>query len=464
MLSGQYDFLVNNMTITNIIGIVLLVIPIFVLFFDIKWIFFYYTISIVANLPLIFFMVFNFSYEAIIALIIVIQIIRDIIRIRKFRYITTKENLVLGLLLILLLGINLITSLINLNPDEFLVRLIIYIVNVFVLVVYTYLFSDSYNLKFVKNGFIIGALILVFSMIVEMVYGHVYLNVRNMRPGGLLLDPNVCAFALNLALILSFMERDRGKFISDLYFVSSRVLIIFGVFLTVSRSAYIGTIFILVTLLVYYSKKSKLWISLSVILTFIIMYIIFSKGLDGFFEKIYRIIDLDRIVPYKDSVGEFPGTPVGGGSDNVDDIDYSNSRLSLIIAAASVFANNFITGVGIGNVTGEIALISGLEMNAHNLYLQLITESGILMLIALMLLFYYLIVFIVKLNKRYKFLVLLLFGLFFIESMFNHNLLNINITYLVLAIIFGLSTISSTDRKVFLIGKEKFIIRKKSLK
>ena len=86
------------------------------------------------------------------------------------------------------------------------------------------------------------------------------------------------------------------------------------------------------------------------------------------------------------------------------------------------------------------------------------------MLIALMLLFYYLIVFIVKLNKRYKFLVLLLFGLFFIESMFNHNLLNINITYLVLAIIFGLSTISSTDRKVFLIGKEKFIIRKKSLK
>src|SRR5690554_5039107 len=126
MLSGQYDFLVDNMWLTEIIGILLLILPFFLLFMNKKWVFFYYTISIVANLPLIFSMTFNFSYELIIGVIVLVIIAKDILIKRGFRIITTKENLIMILLLILVMGLNLGFSLFNFNKLEFINRLSIY--------------------------------------------------------------------------------------------------------------------------------------------------------------------------------------------------------------------------------------------------------------------------------------------------------------------------------------------------
>lgn len=458
MLSGQYDILIDNMWLTEILAIIMLILPFFLLFLDSKWIFFYYTISIVANLPLIFSMYFHFSYEAIVGLIIIIVIIKDMIKERQIRYQTTKENMVLILMLVIVLGVNLFTAIFNFNASEFLIRLFIYIVNIFILVIYTYYFRNSLNIKFIKNGFLVGAVILTASMIVEMIYGYFYLNIRNLRPAGLLLDPNVCAFTLNLAFILSYMERKKGDFIIELLMISTRVLILFGIFLTVSRSAYIGTIFILISLAIYYSSGKKKWIVPSVVVVFIVLYLVFNKIIMDFFKNIYQIIDLDRIFPSDNYVPGPPGNNAGGG--NVVGGDYSNSRLTLIKAAFIVFSNNFLTGVGIGNVIREIAIVTDLEMNAHNLYLQLVAESGILMIFALLLFLYYSVVFIFKIEKKYKFLIYIILGLIVIESMFNHNLLNINIIYLVLAIILGLTMLSSKDRKVFVIGKSTFRFRK----
>ena len=188
MLSGQYDVLVDNLWLADILSVILLIIPFFLLFMNGKWIFFYYTISVVANLPLIFSLTFNFSYEAVIGLTILITIIKEIVREKRFRYLTTKENLLLILMLSVLLVLNLLTSIFHFNANEFLIRLYIYLVNMFILGVFTYYFKNTYNLRFIKNGFIIGAIILVVSMLVELVYGHYYLDVRNMRPAGLLLD------------------------------------------------------------------------------------------------------------------------------------------------------------------------------------------------------------------------------------------------------------------------------------
>ena len=465
MLSGQYDILVDNMWLTDILAIILLLIPIFLLFMDGKWIFFFYTISIVANLPLVFNMAFNFSYEAIIGFVIVVIIIKEIIRYKVFRYQTTKENIYLTFMLLGILGLNLLISIFHLNKDEFLLRFFIYIVNIFVLVIYTYFFSTSSNLKFIKNGFIIGAIILVFSMIVEMIYGHYYLNIRNMRPAGLLLDPNVCAFTLNLALVLSFIERKKNIFVFDLLFVAARVLILFGIFLTVSRSAYIGTIFIIIALAINYSKGKNSWLAPTVVIVLIGFYVIFNNIIMNFIDNIYKIIDLGRIFPKTDYVPPPPVGDGGGGSGGIDgNIDYSNSRLLLIRAAFYVFSNNFITGVGIGNVTREISILTDLEMNAHNLYLQLIAESGIIMLLTLLFFSYYVIVYIFRIEKKYKFIILLLFGIIFIESMFNHNLLNINIIYLVFAFILGLAMLSSKDRRVYVVGKDSFKLRKSRVK
>lgn len=458
MLSGQYDVLVDNLWLADILSVILLIIPFFLLFMNGKWIFFYYTISVVANLPLIFSLTFNFSYEAVIGLTILITIIKEIVREKRFRYLTTKENLLLILMLSVLLVLNLLTSIFHFNANEFLIRLYIYLVNMFILGVFTYYFKNTYNLRFIKNGFIIGAIILVVSMLVELVYGHYYLDVRNMRPAGLLLDPNVCAFALNLALVISFMDRRADNFIFNLFIVFSRVIILFGIFLTVSRSAYISTIFILIFLSVYYSKGKRRWMVPSVVIVFIVMYFIFNKVVLDFIDNIYKIIDLGRIFPRVDYVP----SPLGGndgGSGGVN-YDYSNSRLLLIKSAFFVFSNNFIIGVGIGNVSKEIGIISGLEMNAHNLYLQLLAESGIIMLFALLFFVYYLAVYIYKLDKKYKYLIILIFSVIFIESMFNHNLLNINIIYLVLAFILGLAMLSSKDKRVYILNKENLKLKK----
>ncbi|MCK9470552.1 MAG: O-antigen ligase family protein [Bacilli bacterium] len=460
MLSGQYDILVDNMWLTEIIAIILLIIPFFLLFMDGKWIFFFYTISIVANLPLIFSYVFSFSYEAIIGFVIIIVILKDIIKEKVLRYQTTKENLLLLLMLVIIMGINLGTAIFNFNANEFLLRLFIYIVNIFILVVYTYFFKNSLNIKFIKNAFLIGAVILIVSMIVELVYGHYILGYRNLRPAGLLLDPNVCAFALNLAFVISFLDRKTNNFIIDFLAVFVRVLILFGIFLTVSRSAYIGTIFIIIALCVYYSSGKKRWVVPSVVIIFIISYLIFYNVINEFIENIYKIIDLDRIFPKPNDL-DIPPSNNGGGQ-IIEGVDYSNSRIALIKAAFLVFSNNFITGVGVGNLTHEIGIITDLQMNAHNLILQLIAESGIIMLIGLIMLGYGLVVYVVKIEKKHKFIICLLFGLIVIESLFNHNLLNINIIYLTLAIIFGLTMISSKERKVFIYVRDsfKFKVRK----
>lgn len=464
MLSGQYDILVNNMWLTDIIAIILLILPLFLIFMDKKWIFTFYAISIVSNLPLIFALTFNFSYEAILSIVLIIILIKDIYRDRTLRYITTKQNLVLMLMLIIVLGVNIFTAFFHLNLNAVIVRLIIYAVNIFILLVYTYFFKDYKSIKYVINGMIIGGLILVISMIAEMIYGHYYVGIRNMRPAGLLLDPNVCAFALNLVFVLSFFERKKHVFWHDLYYLFARVILLFGVFLTVSRSAYIGTLFVLILLVIYYSKGKKRWIVPSVVIVFIVMYLIFHRVIIDFINNIYNIIDLGRIIPKNINTPPSSNGPGGGGGGIVDGGDYSNSRLALISAAFIVFSNNFITGVGIGNVVGEINFITGLEMNAHNLYLQLLAESGIIMFITLLIFAYYLFVFISKLEKKHKFLILLIFGLVFIETLFNHNLLNINIIYLVLAIILGLNMISAKDRRVYVFSRENFKIRKKSFK
>ena len=70
------------MWLAEIIAVILLIIPFF-LFLRIKMDFRFYVVSIVANLPLIFVMVFGFSYEMIIALVIIAVIIRDLIRNKK---------------------------------------------------------------------------------------------------------------------------------------------------------------------------------------------------------------------------------------------------------------------------------------------------------------------------------------------------------------------------------------------
>jgi len=454
MLTGEFNILLDNMWLTDIISVVLLILPFFLVFYDKKWIFAFYVVSIVANLPLIFVMSFGFSYEFIIAFAIIISMIKELIIKKTLRYVQTKESIQFILLLILVLAVNLLTSLFNYNSFEYINRLFIYGVNLFIFFIFTYFLVNRHRLEIIKGGFIVGAIILVATMIVELIYGYKILEVHNMRPAGLLIDPNVSAFALNLTLIISFYKTRKYPFYVDIIIIAARVLIIFGIFLTVSRSAYISTIVILAMFLVYYSKGKDKWTSVTTVIIFVLMYLVFNNMLNNFIKNIYNVIDLDRIFPTSNVVppDNFPSP--GGGI--IVEPEYSNSRITLIKAAFVVFINNFLVGVGIGNVVNEIYSLTGLSMNAHNLFLQLLSESGIIMLAILLIFSYYVIQLIFSSKSKTRFFVLVITVIIFIESLFNHNILNINIIWLILAYFVSMIVINSKEQKIYSISKETF--------
>lgn len=453
MLSGEYNFLVDNMWLAEIIAVLLLIIPFFLFFADKKWIFGYYVASIVANLPLIFVMVFEFPYEIIVALVAVASLIRDAARNKNFLFLYTKESRNVFLSLCGLLALNLVSSFFHFSQDAFIARAYIYLTNLFILVVFSLFLVNRNRLQVLRFGFVIGALILVVSMIVELVYGYRHLGVGRLRPGGLLLDPNVAAFALNLSLLISFYQTKRTKLLLDLFFIASRIIIVFGIFMTVSRSGYILTLLLLSAFLVEYSRGKKRHVAPITVGTILILYLTFYKTLNKAWDNLYLMLDLQRVFPKAQTGPELPGPAVPGNL-------HSESRFELLVAGVKVFLNNFSVGVGIGNVTAAVEELTGMRQNTHNLVLQLLCESGIFMLVMLLVLFYYLVNLIGKSEKKERFFLSLILLVVVVESFFNHNMLNINIVYLLLAFYLALNVLHSKEQRAMSLGQIKNRFRK----
>ena len=451
MLSGEYNFLVDNLWLTQIIAVILLIIPFFLIFAEKKWIFGFYVVSIVANLPLIFVMAFGFSYELIIALATITVIVKDLIRNKNLLLLSTKESRAVILSLFGVLALNLLTSTYHFSKSAFFERAFIYLVNIFILLVFSYYLVNRERLQVIRYAFVIGALILVFTMLVELIYGHYYLGVHRLRPAGLLLDPNVAAFALNLSLLLSFYKPKKTKLLTDIFFISARIIIVFGVFLTVSRSGYLSTLLILSLFLVYYSKGKKRYLAPTTVFVIILIYFLFFKFIQASLDTLYQMIDLQRIFPRSTPPSVPPPTPSPGIS--VPDTIFSDSRFELLKAGIKIFLNNYILGVGVGNITTEVYNLTGMPMNTHNLVLQLLGESGIFMLGMLLIFFYYLVQLIVRSEKKQRFFLALIFMVIVLESFFNHNLLNTNIIYLLLAFFLALNILFSREQTVLSLAK-----------
>lgn len=444
MLSGEYNFLVDNMWLTEIISVILLIIPFFLIFADKKWIFGFYIVSIVANLPLIFVMVFGFSYELIIACAIIAVIVRDLVRNKNLLLVSTKESRGVYLSLCGVLGLNLITSLFNFSRSAFFERTFIYLVNIFILIVFNYFIINRNRLQVIRYGFVIGALILVFTMFLELIYGYYYLGYGRLRPAGLLLDPNVAAFALNLSLLLSFYKSKKNSLLVDTFFIVSRILIVFGVLMTVSRSGYLSTLLILSAFLVYYSKKKYRYLAPLTVFVIMVMYFILYKLIARSLDNLYLMLDLQRIFPRSLP----PGTPNQPAQPipNLPETIFNDSRFELLKAGIKIFLNNYSLGIGIGNIIPAVKELTGMPMNTHNLVIQLLAESGIFMLVMLMVFFYYLVNLIVKSAKKERFFLTLILLTVVLESFFNHNLLNINIVYLLLAFFLALNILFSKEQ------------------
>jgi O-antigen ligase len=450
MLSGEYNFLVDNMWLTDILAVILLILPVFLVFYDKKWIFGYYIVSIVANLPLIFVMVFNFSYELILAIAVIITIIRDLIKNKNLLLLSTRESRSVFFCLLGLLALNIITSFFHPNRSEIFLRMFIYAVNLFILLVFSYFLIGRERLKIFKRSFLIGAFILVISMVIELLYGFYFLERRQLRPGGLLLDPNVAAFALNLALVLSFYQSPKTNFTESLLLLVMRLLIVFAVFLTVSRSGYLSTLLIMTCMLVFYSQRRSRTYLWSTVIVLLLVYLIFNKAIMKIIDIMYQMIDIQRVFPRSSS-----GGPPSGGGSSLPWTFPQDSRVTLLKGGIQIFLANFIAGVGIGNVIQEMYLLTSLPLNTHNLFIQLLAESGIFILGMLLILSYYLIHLIKKSDRKQRFIQTLIVLVVGFEGLFNHNLLNLNIIYLLLAFFLALNVIYSKEQLIMSVSKKR---------
>ena len=445
MLTGEYEFLIDNIFITNIIAIILLLVPLILLFFDIRWLYGLYTISIIANLPLIFFIRFNFSYEIIIGFALLLKIIINMFKKKSFKFITAQDNIFLFLSLFLIIALNLVLSLLNFNYTQYIIRLIVYFVNIFVFVVFVYYIDNLKTLNTIKSAVMIGAVILLFSMIIELIYGYYYLGMSNMRISGLLLDPNVCAFALNLCLVISFVETNNISFAKSIGYIVLRLLFVFGVFLTVSRAGYIETAIIMIYMFFHYLRKEAKWIPFTIVTVFTFTIIIFYSFNLKFWLNVYSIIDLKRILPLENGLSPGIQAPLSPSEPS----SIQNERIILLITTGRIFIHNFWTGVGIGNVIPHMSAYTGIGLNSHNMILQLLAESGIIMVFAIILFGYFLIRLLVNANADIRWLLILLSLIIGFESLFNHNLLNINIIWFIFAFLAAINTIYSKHHKKF---------------
>jgi O-antigen ligase len=184
------------------------------------------------------------------------------------------------------------------------------------------------------------------------------------------------------------------------------------------------------------------------------MYFLFYGVINNFIRTIYGVIDLDRVFPT--SLVVPPRTGSQSPNPIIEEPDYSNSRIMLIKSTLEIFKNNFVVGVGIGNVTTKMYLLNGLSMNSHNLFLQLLAESGILILFTLLIFGYYVINLIIKTKSKSRFFFIVICIVVGIEAMFNHNILNINIIWVTLAFFLAMIVIHAKEQKVFIMNRSTF--------
>lgn len=427
----------------QIINYFLLILPVLFLLFNQKYLYCLYVISIVSNLPLIFINYFSFSYELYLGILIILAIIKHLIFNREITFKFNKESLLLILFIGLILISHLGFSIINFNKREYFQTIYAYLSNLFILFIFLYFIKNSYYKNLVIKSFFIGTFILACSVVLELFYNYYRLNIIHGRYGGLIIDPNGAAFVLNIGFLLSFYKE--RYFVSFNLFIRVifRIVIFMSIIFTVSRSGIIILTFITLAILAYYiaSKEAyKVYITVGMISLGVLF---FRQNVISFVMELMKMVDLKRLR----ELLIIPDSNISPPSDNIPPViidPTTSGRLQLFLNSLVIIRQNLLFGVGIGNVPWYIDPIN--LQNSHNLWLQLILESGILMSISLVIFCIYLLIYIFNKGFKNKTIFVITLIAFLIESFFNHNLLKLNLTFLVLAIIISSNILSKEHR------------------
>jgi len=226
------------------------------------------------------------------------------------------------------------------------------------------------------------------------------------------------SFVIRLPFIFYLLLSSKNNVIKAFAFISS-MLVIYAIFLLTARASIISLFLmfiIVITYLLY--KRKEFGIKKIIIQTFLIGLIFFIPVLISNFSNTSSISITERVA-----------------SINTADDQSSQNRLTYYQDAINRFIENPIMGVGLGNWKIKSIDYVSKEMQSyiipyhvHNDFLEIAAESGIVSLLLYILIFYFVLIRILRLVNSSKFnlevplfgVVLFMSGLgFFIDSMLN---------------------------------------------
>ena len=370
---------------------------------------------------------FNGSYDRIVPQILVLSSLNLI----SFSYlflkysITDLYNLLRKKTIILLyLGFIIISGisiLIANNKAESLITFSTYLtfffslISIFLIVKKHKLDIINFFLVFCLGSLIIDSLYILYTLVQDIIIdGNTFSRSNSYR--GFTGNINITAFMLTMKspVIIYFLFKDQKNKLKVLLLAIILLMVVISIFILLSRGAFIAFAISTFLLILYFFIKSnnrKFFISTIYFVIILAGYFISSSFINS---KGTNIIN-DRV-----------------SSISIDRADESiDERLRFYSAAVKSISKNPILGIGIGNWKIETIRYDAKNLvgyrvpnHAHNDFLQVAAESGLIALVFFLGFIFYPFIFYLK-NKLYKesndvfFIVLIMMTVYIIDSMLN---------------------------------------------
>ena len=370
---------------------------------------------------------FNGSYDRIVPQLLVLSSLNLI----SFSYlflkysITDLYNLLRKKTIILLyLGFIIISGisiLIANNKAESLITFSTYLtfffslISIFLIVKKHKLDIINFFLVFCLGSLIIDSLYILYTLVQDIIIdGNTFSRSNSYR--GFTGNINITAFMLTMKspVIIYFLFKDQKNKLKVLLLAIILLMVVISIFILLSRGAFIAFAISTFFLILYFFIKSnnrKFFISTIYFSIILVGYFLSSSFINS---KGTNIIN-DRV-----------------SSISIDRADESiDERLRFYSAAVKSISKNPILGIGIGNWKIEAIRYDAKNLvgyrvanHAHNDFLQVATESGLIALVFFLGFIFYPFIFYLK-NKLYKgsndvfYIVLVMMTVYIIDSMLN---------------------------------------------
>ncbi|MDF5707610.1 MAG: O-antigen ligase family protein [Nostoc sp. S4] len=292
------------------------------------------------------------------------------------------------------------------------------------LLVTTFLFADQRVQSWTRYALIAATGMGIFNNFYQILNPSAFSGLVEGRAAGLYLDPNDCANALILGMILTV----------DLFPKKLRIFWIlivgFGVVLTFSRGGILGWIFVVIMMYltrVISFQKSLLWILVMGMLLFFVIQL--GSEWIGNSSNIYKQLDSTALQRVESIIG---------GDDVLEDSS-TMERKGVAEKGWEMFLERPIFGYGIGS-TFDYS-ITHYSVSTHNMFLLYAAEYGIIG-VTILPLAIYAVIHRARGETRKISIVFALFILF--ASLFSHTVLSLNYYLIPFAMMAVMSEISQT--------------------